>query len=436
MTKIAIISTIIGLIGAVAFLMQDYISRIELTTEPTIAFGAQNTFFNDTFTTTTDGLLENHVPDTGTGWTEILQIADDSSITVDATAGVARPTNTGFNDGSSYSADATYSTSTYQLEYTCVDCGHATNYLFSFIRANSNLSSGYIFWDTTDASSDDAVLSLVTSQSTCSQLDIIDEGEVQVALFPNNTTIQFQSEVVGSNDEIIVFASTTGWIYATTSVIGQTGKAGMGIGALPCDLSGDINSTNDQRFDNFSVYELADTRTGWNDPTTTGEVSNSWTDPTNAYSSNDSDATEATNGEAQDYGDFGFSIPAGDTIRGIMVRIEANAGTNGRWDELGVEVSNDNGATWSSRISFVRFFSTTDDYRVAGHGRYLWGLSWTPTDVSDTDFRVRLTLINKEFGSNAIGVDHVSVKVFHDAGEGGEPEAASPPPVPQAIITD
>ena len=59
-------------------------------------------------------------------------------------------------------------------------------------------------------------------------------------------------------------------------------------------------------------------------------------------------ATTTATGQAQDKGDFGFSIPSGATIRGISVKVEAHQRL-ARWCRLGVEVSNDNGAAFSTQ---------------------------------------------------------------------------------------
>lgn len=50
---------------------------------------------------------------------------------------------------------------------------------------------------------------------------------------------------------------------------------------------------------------------------------NQWTNPTNAFTSNNVYATDAINGHQQGYGNFGFSIPVGATIQGIQVTTEA-----------------------------------------------------------------------------------------------------------------
>ena len=64
--------------------------------------------------------------------------------------------------------------------------------------------------------------------------------------------------------------------------------------------------------------------TGWKSPTGTGDNYNQWTNPTNAYSSDDNYATAAIAGasKCQDYTNFNFDIPAGATIDGVEISLE------------------------------------------------------------------------------------------------------------------
>src|SRR3989338_8952984 len=62
--------------------------------------------------------------------------------------------------------------------------------------------------------------------------------------------------------------------------------------------------------------------TGLKSPTATASP-NSWTNPSDAFSSNNTYASESTNNDSQGYRDFGFSVPGGATINGIEVTLEA-----------------------------------------------------------------------------------------------------------------
>lgn len=384
-------------------------------------------YFYDSFTESADTLLASHTPDFGDSWTQVFNSEGDDYLEVLAANDTLTPENDGLDAsaGAGYSADFTYTSANYQVEYTCTDCGQQDDYVYSFLRGNATLGVGYALWDTTDTNSDDAVISEITSTSSCTQIDIVDEGDLLITFGSDGETIRFQ--VYGN--EIVAFKDRTGYLYGTNSNVTDTNKAGIGMGALPCETTGDFQ-TGSQEVDNFNVFVLGDTETGWNSPTTTGEVSNQWTSPTNAYSSNDSDASEDTIGEQQDYGDFGFSLASDDTVTGIQVKVEAESDSSTRWGEVGVEVSNDNGSTWSSQV-VGRFEQHSDDKVVFGHARDLWGLAWTPSDLNDTDFRIRLTLSDEEVSGANINVDHVEVKVYSNAATAG----AEPPPQQGLIIS-
>jgi len=65
-------------------------------------------------------------------------------------------------------------------------------------------------------------------------------------------------------------------------------------------------------------------------------------------------------------------------------------------------------------------FDTTDGIKVAGHANSLWGLSWSPSDLSDANFRAKVRLAGREStGVDDLAIDHIAVKVFHEATSGG-----------------
>ena len=197
------------------------------------------------------------------------------------------------------------------------------------------------------------------------------------------------------------------------------------MGALPCDTAGDFNEV-DQDVDNFSVIEIAASNTGWKDPTTTGETDNNWTNPTNAYTSDNIDATESTTGTNgdQDFGDFGISL-TDETIRGVQVKVEFTADTSTEVAKVAVEVSLDNGSTWSSALAGQLENDGADDIIIYGHANYLWGETWTASDTSDDEFRVRVEFDAVESNDNLL-VDDVSVRVFYDEAEATDSDGGDP----------
>lgn len=375
------------------------------------AFGASGTIFNDTFTeASSDTNLDSHTPDTGTSWTSIYNPVGDGNVgNIDARSANdnAAFDQTDNSEGRIYSADATYSSADYLIEWLNVTAPTSDESLIVCARINASNQGycGHGWW----ADNHDPIIYETSGFPTCAALATHDS--TNWVEYGNNATTWFQ--VVGNEIGLYRKGIETTLLFATDTTYTAAGKAALGMGQI-C-VAGEDTSTTLPVVDDFIVYELADTKTGWNNPTTNGEISNNFTNPTDAYSSNDVYATETSTTQNHDYGDFGFSIPSGDTIRGIEVKLEMKTNDTFDYANIGVEVSNDNGATWSAQ-KLIRIQSTTDITQVAGHGRSLWGLTWTPTDLNDTDFRVRIQLESVESGTLTFSLDHVSVKVFHDAG--------------------
>lgn len=379
---------------------------IQKETEIILAGYAQ--IFTDTFTETSNTDIISHTSDSGHSWTEIYDKEGDDMASVLASTDILIPKTSDAGAGIFYSADAAPASADYLVEYKCVDCGDTTYDVYGLIRANSDVDA-YALWDATGVTSDDTKLSSIVDGS-CAQIDTVNEGEINVGLGANNTIITLQA----SSTEIIGFFDEVGYLYAIDTNITATGEGGIGFGGSACDISGDIDTTS-QAIDDFKVYDLADNNTGYQPPSTTGETNNNWSTPTNAYSDDGNYAEEDTIGDAQDYGDFNLTIPAISTIRGIQIIIEGEAGTSGIWVEIGVEVSDDNGSTWSAQ-KIGRYQASTADIIVFGAANSLWGKSWTASTLDNDHFRVRLTHTNSESttAGRDLEIDYLAVKVFYD----------------------
>lgn len=152
-----------------------------------------------------------------------------------------------------------------------------------------------------------------------------------------------------------------------------------------------------------------------------------WTNPGNVLASDDVRATVALAlNEISHYvkvTDFGFAIPAGATIDGVIAEIErqANAATGIRDEEVklvkGGTISGDNKADQATAWP-----QNTDAYRSYGGAADLWGLTWSDTDINATTFGVALACKNYDVPSRTGRVDHVRMTVHYTAaGGGGQP---------------
>jgi hypothetical protein len=124
------------------------------------------------------------------------------------------------------------------------------------------------------------------------------------------------------------------------------------------------------------------------------------------------------NSDKQDYATFGFSIPAGNVIDGIVVKLRVRRGTGE--NSLNVDLSYDAGAHYTPgtpkntgtlpiQYAVVTLGSATDT----------WGRTWSVSEINDADgnFRLRLTHVRV---SGTSYVDAIQVRVYHHAG-GGTP---------------
>lgn len=117
---------------------------------------------------------------------------------------------------------------------------------------------------------------------------------------------------------------------------------------------------------------------------------------------------------------FGFSIPSGATINGIVVEVEA-AAVNSNMDDNSVRmvkggtISGDdkaNGTNWGTFPTYsVKTYGTSTD---------LWGLTWSDSDINASDFGFVYSP-NKEIGGGAANffLDYIRITVHYTAGGGG-----------------
>lgn len=180
-------------------------------------------------------------------------------------------------------------------------------------------------------------------------------------------------------------------------------------------------------FINPTAASAADT--GYKSPLSTNNP-NDWTNPNNAFSSNNSYATgkddSATN--EQGYDTFGFGVPAGSTINGIEVKVEAKSSdTSGC--RLEVDLSKDGGANWGNDADTSSLTGSDVVYTLGGASD-LWGTTWSATSVDDFNFSARLriddTTGNDCDDAATISIDHVQAIVHYTAAPVRPTPAANP----------
>lgn len=123
-----------------------------------------------------------------------------------------------------------------------------------------------------------------------------------------------------------------------------------------------------------------------------------WANPTNVQG--DTTSTASTCGIGTNGGtshrlratNFGFSIPAGNTINGIMVEVEQSATGNNRhfWSSVKLLVAGTEVGTDQSDGSNI---TTTKAFKTFGSGSNLWGLTPTLAEVNASNFGVSFKIV-------------------------------------------
>jgi len=159
--------------------------------------------------------------------------------------------------------------------------------------------------------------------------------------------------------------------------------------------------------------------------------------PTNAFASDSVFAVDSLSGtsgsvsctstarDKQDYFNYGFSIPAGSTINGVEVRLDAKVDSVGNeTPAICVQLSTDGGTTWTTTKQTPTLTTASATYLLGG-ATDLWGRTWATTDFADANFRVRLITI--AFSSQrTFSLDWAPVKVYYtSSGPNSTPTATN-----------
>jgi len=172
--------------------------------------------------------------------------------------------------------------------------------------------------------------------------------------------------------------------------------------------------------------------TGANDASA-GTVS--WNNPGNIVSSNNVYSTVvggsgSTQSKYLKATNFGFSIPSGATIDGIVVEFERKASQSSGNNVKDSEIKIVKGGTiqTTNKADTATNWSTTEAYFTYGSSTELWGTTWTDSDINASDFGVVLKAVLTYSGKGSVtaSVDHVKITVYYTTGGGGGGTSTNP----------
>ena len=165
--------------------------------------------------------------------------------------------------------------------------------------------------------------------------------------------------------------------------------------------------------------------TNWKSPTTVDTESypagSDWTNPGNAVSSNDQDATNAVSKNKSTYYlrtyNFGFTtadVPEGATIDGIEVDIECAASVADRIMDSECWLRDASGRIGTSQ-HLAGYWPTGDAYRTHGGATNKWGTSIGDAAIRASTFGADLVALCDGNAADAY-VDHIRIRVYWTAG--------------------
>ena len=140
-----------------------------------------------------------------------------------------------------------------------------------------------------------------------------------------------------------------------------------------------------------------------------------WATPSNITADDGSEAAASVTASAITHylkgTNFGFSIPSGDTIDGILVEIDRRAQTASRITDVTVSivkggtVTGDNkaiGTTWPTALTYQSYGGAAD----------LWGATWTDSDINASNFGLVISCTNSS-GTVGARVDAIRITITH-----------------------
>ena len=145
--------------------------------------------------------------------------------------------------------------------------------------------------------------------------------------------------------------------------------------------------------------------------------------PTNAYVSDgllavDTDSGSGSSTSCTDrskdkhrFWNYGFTFPGGVSIRGIEVRLDAKVDSTSSSPKMCVQLSWDGGNSWTSTKSTPTLGTSTATYMLGG-STDTWGRSWTTSNLSNSNFRVRISDVSSST-SRDFSLDWVAVRVYY-----------------------
>jgi hypothetical protein len=169
--------------------------------------------------------------------------------------------------------------------------------------------------------------------------------------------------------------------------------------------------------------------TGFAAPTANSAVSGAGdnngfqTSPANAYAVDGAFAVDSNSGTNTNTGctnagkdkhlyfNYNLNVPSGATIRGIEVRLDARVSSTTSAPRMCVQLSWNGGTSWTAAQNTGTLTTSTAVYTLGGAAN-TWGRSWTPAQLANGTFRVRISNVASST-ARTFYLDGVAVRVSY-----------------------
>jgi hypothetical protein len=207
-----------------------------------------------------------------------------------------------------------------------------------------------------------------------------------------------------------IYGSVVGSWFARNNR-GGGGSASSDIGGAPPEGDGDQGGGGaGGAGDGQDAGEEIDSDPNFRAPSAN---SGSWTNGANAYDGVNGTYATDNAGATHSYTNHGFSVPGGNSIVGVAVKLELSGTTAA--GTVGAQLSWNGGESWTTLKSSPTL-TTSDAVITLGGPADTWGHSWSIGEFSNANFAVRLTGAPDQ---NTLRVDEIQVRVYHQASGGG-----------------
>ena len=177
---------------------------------------------------------------------------------------------------------------------------------------------------------------------------------------------------------------------------------------------------------NTKIYNASFNSPSADAPETTnaGDNNGFQSNPTYAYINDGSFAVDTNSGsntgtnctgtdkDKHRFYNYDFSVPSGATVNGIETDLVAKADSTTGTPKMCVQLSWDGGTTWTAAKTSNNLTTSSATY-VLGGSADTWGRTWTDTNFSNTNFRVRIINVASNT-SRDFSLDWVGVKVYYN----------------------